>query len=194
MRRAVRILHKILMAYFLIAMLPALFLLGLARPNLPEAGPAWLVAISVAVGVPWFLSLAYFFMAFCVSGSVRRKVVSILSGLTELDERERELTGRAARNTFLTMTGVILGCTLLAVFSMTVTRTPPDHRAIAFSLGYVSLSAEDFISVTPEPGGATRWEVHILPQSYVVPLVCLLLTQVVAFRLFSRPIRREGND
>ena len=64
MRRVARILHKILMAYFLIAMLPALLLLGLARPNLPGAGPAWLVSISVAVGVPWFLCLAYFLWPF----------------------------------------------------------------------------------------------------------------------------------
>jgi hypothetical protein len=193
MRRVARILHKILMAYCLIGTFPAILLGLLVLQDLPEAHPAWLVSISGIVVLSWFLSLAYFFVAFCVSRSVRQHVISILSGLTELDERERDLTGRAARNTFITMTAVILGCTLLALFSMTITLTPSKHGAMSFSLGIVS-SVEDFVSVTPVAGGATRWDLHILPQTYPVPLVCLLLIQVVVFRLFSRRIRRPGND
>jgi LytS/YehU family sensor histidine kinase len=37
-----------------------------------------------------------------------------------------------------------------------------------------------------------RFDIDILPQSYVVPPVCLLLIQVAAFRFFSRPIHRMG--
>jgi hypothetical protein len=194
MRRVVKIFHNILTGYCLIGMLPVMLLLALVRPDYPAAGPPWLVMSSGVLGMTWFVSLAYFVVAFSSSGCVRQSIVSILSGLTELDERERELTGRAARNTFIAVTAVILLCILLSIFSMTIRQIPPDHGSASFSLGLVTLSAEDFISVTPEPGGATRWEVHILPQTYVVPLVCLLLIQVVAFRFFSKPIRRPGND
>jgi hypothetical protein len=194
MSRVAKIFHNILTGYCLIGMLPVVLLLALVKPDNPASGPPWLVMSSGVLGMTWFVSLAYFVVAFSSSGRVRQSIVSILSGLTELDERERELTGRAARNTFITMTAVILLCILLAIFSMTVRQIPPDHGSASFSLGLVTLSAEDFISVTPEPGGTTRWEVHILPQTYVVPLVCLLLIQVVAFRFFSKPIRRPGND
>jgi hypothetical protein len=85
------------------------------------------------------------------------------------------------------------GCTLLALFGMTIALTPSKHGSIQFSLGVVS-SVEDFVSVTPAADGATRWDVRILPQTYPVPLVGLLLIQVVAFRFFSRLIRRPGND
>jgi hypothetical protein len=192
-RKAAKILHNILMAYCLIGMLPVFLLGAFVRHYLSGAGPAWLVAVSADLIITWFLSFAYFFVAFCVSRGLRQKVISILSGLTELDERERELTGRAARNTFIMMTAVILGCTLLALFSMTLTLTPSKHGEIGFSIGAVC-SVEDFVSVTTAADGAKRFDIDILPQSYVVPLVCLLLIQVAAFRFFSRPIRRTGKD
>ncbi len=182
------------MAYCLIGMVPIVLLASWVRPDLPGSGPAWLVALSGSLFVILFLSLAYFLLAFCISPGVRQSIVSILSGLTELDERECELTGRAARNTFIIMTAVILGCTLLALLSMTLQLTPDKHGAMSFSLGYVGLSVEDFVSVKPEPGGGKLFEIHILPQSYVVPLFFLLILQVVAFRFFSRPIRRPGKD
>ena len=193
MRRAAKILHNILTAYCLIGMLPVVLLAALVRPDKPAAGPEWLVAVSGVSFVTWFLSLTYFLVTFCVSRGVRLSIVTRLSGLTELDERERELTGRAARNTFMMMTGVILGCTLLSLSSVTIIQTPPNHGGIALHLGVV-LSVEDFVSVTPAPGGATHLDLHIIPQSYAVPLVCLLLIQIVAFRFFSRPIRRPRND
>lgn len=193
MRKAAKILHNILTAYCLIGMLPVVFLVALVRPDKPDSGPLWLVAVSGNLFVAWFLSLAYFLVAFCVSRGVRQRIVSILSGLTEVDERERELTGRAARNTFIMMTAVILGCTLLSLPGVTFTRTPPDHGGLSLNLG-IALSVEDFVSIESAPGGATRFDLHILPQSFVVPLVCLLFIQVVAFRFFSRPIRRPRND
>ncbi len=193
MRRAAKILHDILTAYCLIGMLPVALLAGLVRPDKPGAGPAWLVTISAVSFMAWILSLAYFLVAFCVSRGVRLSIIRRLSGLTELDERERELTGQAARNTFIMMTAVILGCILLALFSVTITRTPADRTGLAFSLG-VNISVEDFVSVTPEPGGGTRLELHALPYKFAVPLICLLLIQVVAFRFFSRPIRRPDKD
>jgi hypothetical protein len=193
MRRAAKILHNILTAYCLIGMLPVVFLAALVRPDKPGAGPEWLVTVSGVSFMAWFLSLAYFLVAFCISSRVRQSIVSILSGLTELDERERELTGRAARNTFIMMTAVILGCTLLALPGVTITLLPSNHGALSFSLG-IALSVEDFVSVTPAAGGGTRYDLHILPQSFPVPLVCLLLIQVVAFRFFSRPLRRPRND
>jgi hypothetical protein len=115
MRKAAKILHNILTAYCLIGMLPVVLLVALVRPDKPDAGPGWLVAVSGDLFMIWFLSLAYFLVAFCASRGLRQRIVSILSGLTERDERERELTGRAARNTFIMMTAVILGCILLGV-------------------------------------------------------------------------------
>lgn len=194
MRRAAKILHNILTAYCLIGMLPVVLLMALVRPGEPDqAGPGWLVAVTGYLMVTWFLSLAYFLVALCVGRGVRLSIITRLSGLTELDERERELTGRAARNTFIMMTAVILGCTLLALFGMTLTITPDKNASITFSLG-ANISIEHFFSVTPVPDGGTRIGLYILPYTFVVPLICLLLIQVVAFRFFSRPIRRPRND
>jgi hypothetical protein len=192
MKRAAKILHNILAAYCLIGMLPVVLLVAFVRPDLPGSSPGWLVVVSGDLFLAWFLSLAYFLVALCVSRGVRLRILTRLSGLTELDERERELTGRAARNTFIMMTAVILGCTLLALPGVKITQTPP-HGSISFNLG-VACSVEDFVSIEQLPGGGTRYDLHILPQSYPVPLVCLLLIQVVAFRFFSRPIRRRGDD
>jgi hypothetical protein len=192
MKRAAKILHNILTAYCLIGMLPVVLLAAFVRPDLPGSSPGWLVAVSGDLFMAWFLSLAYFLVALCVNRGVRLSIITRLSGLTELDERERELTGRAARNTFTMMTAVILGCTLLALPGVKITLTPP-HGSIAFNLG-VACSVEDFVSIEQLPGGGARFDLHILPQSYPVPLVCLLLIQIVAFRFFSRPIRRSRND
>lgn len=147
------------------------------------------------------LNLAAFLWVLCVPVSVldllldrrrRESAMAGLCGLREGDERERAVTGEAAKATLLLGLALQLVLLVLTLVNAKLAYDPsaPKGERGALSIGLAFSSARHLDPSGPASGGA---EGYFLSPSAFTPLLLLILVQLAAFKAFS--LRRyEGED
>lgn len=145
------------------------------RPN--AEGPVF--AFLGWVSLLWMLSLAVLPVGLVLDAGWRKAAMSRLAGLRESDERERQITGEAARATLLF--ALALQCALLIASLATYrfVRNEDGHGYLAVGLGYGR-------SPEPERAAATDIRGRLLPASSAPLLLALIAAQLAVFRSFTR--------
>lgn len=125
----------------------------------------------------------------------RESAMARLCGVRESDERERAVTGDAAKNTLLLSLSFQV---VLLVLSLTTVRLVWDASAPkgtphgTLSVGLKFSSSDQLAAFHPAPVSAAA-KGYVLPPSSFPILLVLILLQLGAFKAFSRR-RYEGMD
>jgi hypothetical protein len=176
-----------------------LLLLSLATGAYASDAP-WAVRVNTAAFV-WVLCAPVWPITLLLDRERRERAMARLCGLREGDERERAVTGEAARATLLL--GLALQSVLL-VLSLTTVKVVwnPQEKgekkgSLAAGLGFSSSRHLDPFGVPaeepdPAPRGVSAGGYLLAPSTFPV-LAVLILVQLAAFRLYAGR-RYEGAD
>lgn len=165
---------------------------------------AGLVSWANGLAFLWVLAAAECAIAFVLDRAQRERAIARLCGLREHDERERAVTGDAARTTLLLTMAFQF---LLLLMSLTSVRlvwngasAPPQKRGLLevglqFSSGkHLSVSGSQLPDKAREPfAGQVMIDSFLVAPSTFPVLAVLLLLQIAAFRLLTRR-RYEGAE
>ena len=180
---------------------PFCILIGYWVSRYGENGPAgrvpnYLFHVLMNLGFVWVLCLAYCVLALLFHKTFRESLLSRLAGFHEQDERERLVTARAARATFLLTLALQIALLIMSLTAVHVVRTPDGHGSLSIWIG---LRSDDFdVRARPaapapsEPPLSLDYERHLVPLNAAPVLLLTILVQLGGFRLFSR--RRYAGD
>lgn len=167
-----------------------------------EKSTSWANALNTAAFL-YILSLPIGLGTLLLDRERRERAMARLCGLKEGDERERSVTGEAARATLLL--GLALQTVLLALTLVNVEVSyDPALKAKGEKAGVLSVglgfSSSEHLDATGwkreepgAPGAAWRWGGPVIAPSSFPVLALLMLLQLAAFRAFA--LRRyEGSD
>lgn len=163
----------------------------------------FLAALNLAA-LAWVLVAIGLLVAFLADRALRERLISRLCGVHESDERERAVTGEAARAVFLLSLAfqvVLLVLTLMNVRLRWDPSAPRGQRgvlelAMTFSTAaHLPLPGSAAETAPPPITGPGRVLLngYLLPPGAFLPLALLLVLEVSAFRVLSRR-RYEGLD
>lgn len=192
-------IHKAIL-WFALLLLPV-FLLYAGWTALGLKGlPEWLTEkVLNNLGLAWVLSLVYLIASLVFYKVFREKLMARLAGFREGDEREHIVTSEAARATFLLTLSVQIVFLILSLTSVHIVRNPDGHGFLSIGMGFgmehLNLGKETGAAPVPAPvnPAGMEFKTYILPPGTTLILLALILTQLLAFRLFSRR-RYEGNE
>lgn len=150
----------------------------------------------------WVLSAAAWPLTLLLDRARRERAMARLCGLKEGDERERAITGDAARGAFLfslALQSVLLALTLVSVeLAYDPAAKARGEKGGTLSVG-LSFSSERHLDPSggapsrPETGSGWRWGGPVIAPSSFPVLAVLILLQLAAFR-FHATKRYEGLD
>jgi len=143
-------------------------------------------------GFAWVLSLFYLIGALVFYKKFRDGLLARLSGFKERDEREQQVTGDAAKSTFLLMLAIEIVFLAFSMTSFELVRRADGHGVLNVGMGLSSAQTDLFapnpepaISVFLLPGGATVLKARLLPPAVGGVMLLLVFMQLLAFRLFA---------
>ena len=125
----------------------------------------------------------------------RERVMARLCGVREGDERERAVTGDAAKTTLLLSLSfqvVLLILSLTTVQLVWNSAAPAGTHHGTLSVG-LKFSSSDQLSLFHAPAAESAGKGYVLPPASFPILLALILLQIGAFKTFSRR-RYEGMD
>lgn len=166
-------------------------------------GPAslWRHVLNDA-GFAWVLCAAAALATLVVDKDRRERAMARLCGVREGDERERAVTGDAARTTLLLGLAFQIVLLVLSLTTVKLVWNPAapvgaHHGLLAVGLSFNSSRHLDALGFAPaaaaiEPGRAIL-DGYVLSPSVFPILLVLILLQIAAFKAFSRR-RYEGTD
>ncbi len=178
-----------------------ILLLDLATGSYKGA-PGWPNALNTAAFF-WVLCAPVWPITLLADRARRERSMARLCGLREDDERERAVTGEAARATLLL--GLALQSILLALSLTSVELSfDPSAKArgekggvLSVGLGFSSSKHLDPSGSAPvrapEPTDGWRWGGYVVAPSSFPVLALLMLIQLAAFRFYAGR-RYEGAD
>jgi hypothetical protein len=144
-------------------------------------------------GFAYVLCAAAALATLVIDKNLRERLMAKLCGVREGDERERAVTGDAAKNTLLLSLSfqvVLLILSLTTVQLVWDAAAPKGTPHGTLSVG-LKFSPDDHLSAfrpgTPEAHG------YVLPPAAFPILLTLILLQIASFKVFSRR-RYEGMD
>lgn len=157
-------------------------------------------------GFYWILCAAVALATLVLDKPRRERVMAKLCGVREGDERERAVTGDAARTTLLLSLALQV---VLLVLSLTTVQFVWNAAApkgvphgllsvgLKFSssrhLGAYGLATAESAAAAPAEPGRVLFDGYLLPPATFPVLLALILLQVASFKAFSRR-RYEGMD
>jgi hypothetical protein len=157
-------------------------------------------------GFAWVLCAAVGLLTLILDQDRRERAMSKLFGLREGDERERAVTGDAARTTLLlslSLQVVLLVLSLTTVQLVWNPKVPKGEQRGLLSVGLKFSTtqhlkafgfAEDASTASTEtPPGRVFLDGYVLSPAAFPILLALILLQIAAFKAFSRK-RYEGMD
>ena len=180
---------------------PFCILIGYWLSRYGEAGPGgrvphYLFQVLMNLGFVWMLSLAYCVLALLFYEAFRESLLSRLAGFREQDERERLVTARAARATFLLTLAFQIALLVMSMTGVHLVRTPDGHGSLSIWMGLRSENLDFYARpAAPVPSGPPTsfdFRSQLLPPNVTPILLLTILVQLGGFRLFSR--RRHGGD
>jgi hypothetical protein len=161
---------------------------------------SWARALNTAA-FAWVLAACAWPAALLFDRSLRERAMARLCGLRENDERERAVTGEAARSALLlslALQTVLIAMTLTQVKASWNPELPGPHKGmLSVGLGFSTESHLDPFGhkadeSDPAPRGVSAGGYLLSPSVFPV-LAVLMLIQLAAFRL-SATRRYEGLD
>jgi hypothetical protein len=196
-------LHKAVLAYVAWGW-PLLLIDGALRAWLGDSDSGWRALLNDG-GFAWILCAAVGLVTLVVDKERRELLTTKLFGIREGDERERSVTGDAARTTLLLSLAfqlVLLVLTLTSVqlvWNSTAPKGTP-HGLLSVGFSFSSARHLDVFDAAPprapavpaEPG-RVLFDGYVLSPSSFPILLALILLQLAVFKAFSRR-RYEGVD
>lgn len=185
-----------------------LFLLDLGFEIFAGASQGWARQTLNTISFAWVLLAPVAPISLLLDRERRERLMARICGLREGDEREREISGEAARGTLLlalSLETVLLAMCLINVHVLWKPQAPKNERGfLAVGMGFNSAHHLNALAVSPSdpapaategrfrPGSAAiDWQGFLLAPSAFPVLALLILIQLAAFKAFS--IRRyEG--
>ena len=190
MNRAIRLLQN----YLVLALPPVLacIIWEAAQPGIefPQSAPLaerWLWEALAWNLMLWFSALPLFLILLIVAPSVREKTLKRLANLKDEDEREENITGRAARFAYISSLSVLILLLFVSVLSLDVTRLPEGetvdghHGTVAIGLHFDLLDKSQ-----TAPGGDTLFALNGLPLSKSAIVLVLLFWQLLSFNIAAK--------
>lgn len=173
----------------------------------PGTGSSWRSAIN-SLAFVWVLCAPVAPLSLLLSRESRERAMARLCGLREGDERERAITGEAARSTFLlalSLQAVLLVMTMISVRVYRLPEVPPGEKSGMLSVGMAFSSELHLDPFGPgfgaARGGRPRLELgapaefqkgeipigggFLLAPSAFPVLALLILLQLAAFKAFA---------
>ena len=146
-------------------------------------------------GFAYVLCAAAALVTLVVDKARRERAMARLCGVREGDERERAVTGDAAKTTLLLSLSfqvVLLILSLTTVQLVWNAAAPKGTPHGTLSVGLKFSSTDHLSAFRPAPGSA-EGKGYVLPPASFPILLALILLQIGAFKAFSRR-RYEGMD
>lgn len=167
---------------------------GLVDRNAAGAGAA--NASAGFIFALWMVSALYLSLRLILSGPFRDQVMARITFIRERDEREAQLTGKAARTTFLMTMALLIFLFCLSCFQVSVYRVPPE-KAVDGKTGMVTLGIGfNLLSqgLQDRSGDADqRQDLFVyrgLPLSSATIILLLILWQVVSYNCTMRRLMK----
>lgn len=141
----------------------------------------------------WVLSAPAWPIALVLDARLRERAMARLCGLREGDERERAVTGDAARSVLLLSLALQSVLLVLTVTSVRVVWDPESHKekkgSLSAGLGFSSSRHLDPFGAAggepdPAPKGVSAGGYLLAPSTFPV-LAVLILLQLAAFRAYA---------
>lgn len=162
----------------------------------------WADALNTAAFL-WVVCAPVWPITLLADRAARERAMARLCGLKEDDERERAVTGEAARATLLlslALQSVLLALSLTSVevsFDPSAKARGEKGGVLSVGLGFSSskhLDASGSVPArAPEPLDGWRWGGYVIAPSSFPVLALLMLIQLAAFRAYAGR-RYEGAD
>lgn len=185
------------------------FLLDLGLEIWSGPSQGWVRQALNMIAFAWVLLAPVAPISLLLDRERRERLMARVCGLREGDERERVISGEAARGTLLlalSLETILLAMCLINVHVLWKPQAPKNERGfIAVGMGFSSalhlnalaVSPSDSVPAAPEgrfhPGStALDWQGFLLTPSAFPILALLILIQLASFKAFS--IRRYEGD
>lgn len=186
-------LHKAALAYVLLGW-PIVLIDAALDAWMGEPAALWRHVLNDA-GFAYVLCAAAALVTLVVDKDRRERAMARLCGVREGDERERAVTGDAAKATLLLSLSFQI---VLLILSLTTVRLVWDAAAPKgtphgmLSVGLKFSSADHLSALRAAPAGADA-KGYVLPPASFPILLALILLQIASFKVLSRR-RYEGMD
>jgi hypothetical protein len=139
----------------------------------------------------WFVGLFAFLVALVFSSEAREATLTRLANIKDRDEREKYITGRAARSAYLSTLSIMILLLVLSVVNLKVTNLPDgaqaDGKTKAVSIG-INLSLTDDTQLGTDKKEQALVESKGIPLSKTAIIFALLTWQLF---MFNRTARKE---
>lgn len=137
----------------------------------------------------WFVALFVFVTMLAASQTVREATLKRLANVRDRDEREEQITGRAARSSYLSTIGLLVFLIFISGFTLNLTKhrpTPESPIESKLSLGLKFSLLDKPEAPAAAAGGDTVFETRDIPLSKTAILLIVLVWQLGSFRLSAR--------
>lgn len=160
----------------------------------------WRVSLNTAA-FAWVLCAPILPIRLLLDRQRRERAMARLCGLREGDERERAITGEAARSTLLLALSLQVGLLVLTLVNVHLAYDPAAAKGsrgvLSVGLGFSSSRHLDPFGVSSKPPETDRRKTehggYVLPPSVFSILLLLILIQLASFKAFA--LRRyDGAD
>ena len=146
--------------------------------------------------IVWLTILFYFFVALLVSDRLREMMLTRLARLSERDEREEFIVGRAAKASWLSTLALLMFLLVVSGLHVRVSELPPQQqkpgRSRALSIGYgFSLLQKSAMETRYSQWGKPPFSFSGTTSSKSAMLLIILMWHTLSFHLFSRKWSRK---
>jgi hypothetical protein len=139
----------------------------------------------------WFAVLFGFLVALVFSSEAREATLTRLANIKDRDEREKYITGQAARSAYLSTLSIMILLLVLSVVNLRVTNLPAgtqvDGKTKAVSIG-INLSLTEETQLSSDSKEQAMVESKGIPLSKTAIIFALLAWQLF---MFNRTARKE---
>jgi hypothetical protein len=144
----------------------------------------------------WMVSALYLSLRLILSGPFRDQAMARITFIRERDEREAQLTGKAARTTFLMTMALLIFLFCLSCFQVSIYRVPPEKVVdgktgiVTLGIGF-SLLEQGQQDRSAEAGQRQDLFVYRgLPLSGATIILLLILWQVLSYNCTMRRLMK----